>query len=325
MTSKAYGTPSVAQSQETRLPSSFETLVHHGPRPPVSCAGDGGENVAGFEGGSPSLEPLHDKVTSELEGPPEGHEWRMIYCAHCGYSHRIVLHCGDRTCSYCRDRDFWRLFHGYEESIRGKTDLKSVTLTLKNVPVGRLGEAVARQREGLKKLRRRRPYSRVWRGGLYAIEAVNKGRGWNVHAHLIVEGGYVPQARLSADWHDITGDSFIVDIQHVRNPEAILWHALKYVTKAPTLGTVANRVEYNQVLKGRRLIQTWGSWWGSFLLRLPPPLVCPDCGGTTWLSEFELDFLSAIAPVCSRGPPISVPLLCQPGRGFFFEQGFLFE
>lgn len=254
-----------------------------------------------------SLEPSRIKLQDDTKVLPVGHSFITLYCANCGYQHRVVLECGDRTCPHCRARGFWRLFRGYEESIKPKQNLKSVTLTLKNVPDGRLGEVVDRQREAFKKLRRREPYARIWVGGIYAIECVNKGRGWNVHMHLIVEGGFVPQARLADDWYKITGDSMVVHIQHVRNPKAVLWHALKYVTKRPTLQTVRHEAEYNLVLKGRRMIQTWGSWWGEVLIVGPPVVVCPRCGSTKWISEFEIAHLGVEA--WQRAPPFVIKLL----------------
>ena len=69
-------------------------------------------------------------------------------------------------------------------------------------------------KEAWKKLRRRAPYKEVWQGGLYTIEVVNKGRGWHVHLHILVEGGYVSQRLLAADWKELTGD-YIVDIREV--------------------------------------------------------------------------------------------------------------
>ena len=64
---------------------------------------------------------------------------------------------------------------------------------------------VDRLRKAWKKLVRRQPYRTIWRGGAYAIECVNKGQGWHVHLHVLVEGSYVVQQQLvqdglAADW-----------------------------------------------------------------------------------------------------------------------------
>ena len=156
-------------------------------------------------------------------------------------------------------KDFYRLYNAYAPQLQklGKHGLKLVTLTQKNRES--LEGCVEDVREAWKKLRRRTPYKETWQGGLYAVEAVHKGRGWHVHLHVLVEGGYVAQRQLAQDWQELTGDSYIVDIWEV---DALygLKYTLKYLKKSPTVSGYAD--EYNKVLKGTRLVQAWGSWYG---------------------------------------------------------------
>jgi hypothetical protein len=170
-----------------------------------------------------------------------------------------LARCGDRTRTECHQKDYYQLYNAYAPQLKqlGKHELKLVTLTQKNRES--LEGAVEDVRADWKKLRRRSPYKEAWQGGLYAVEAVNKGRGWHVHLHVLVEGGYVSQRLLAADWQELTGDSCIVDIRAV---DAIygLKYTLKYLKKAPTVSGYAE--EYNEVLKGTRLVQAWGSWYG---------------------------------------------------------------
>jgi hypothetical protein len=179
--------------------------------------------------------------------------------------------------------DFYRLYKGYASQLQtlGKHRLKLVTLTQKNR--GSLEGCVEDLREAWKKLRRHSPYKDIWQGGLYAVEAINKGRGWHVHLHVLVEGGYVSQRRLARDWQELTGDSFIVDIREV---EALygLKYTLKYLKKSPTVA--GHRDEYNEVLKGTRLVQAWGSWYGEVRAseeKEEPKLVCAVCGRSEWI------------------------------------------
>jgi hypothetical protein len=194
-----------------------------------------------------------------------------------------LARCGDRTCTECRQRDYYRLYNAYAPQIKqlGKHGLKLVTLTQKNRES--LEGAVEDVRAAWKKLRRRSPYNEVWQGGLYAVEAVNKGRGWHVHLHVLVEGGYVAQRLLARDWQELTGDSCIVDIREV---DAIygLKYTLKYLKKAPTV--LGHAEEYNAVLKGTRLVQAWGSWYGEVRAKEEeegPKLVCAVCGYSEWI------------------------------------------
>jgi hypothetical protein len=179
--------------------------------------------------------------------------------------------------------DFHRLYNAYAPQLvkLGKHQLKLVTLTQKNR--GSLEGCVEDLREAWKKLRRRSPYKDIWKGGLYAVEAINKGRGWHVHLHVLVEGGYVFKRRLQDDWLELTGDSWIADIREV---DAIhgLKYTLKYLKKAPTVS--GHRTEYNEVLKGTRLVQAWGSWYGEVRAKEEdeePKLVCAVCGRSEWM------------------------------------------
>ena len=241
----------------TSLDSSLETTVHC----PEKAAQDGGGEAI------------------------YRHAYRTFGCKNCTAVHEYVAlaRCGDRTCTECRQRDYYRLYNAYAPQIKqlGKHGLKLVTLTQKNRES--LEGAVEDVRAAWKKLRRRSPYNEVWQGGLYAVEAVNKGRGWHVHLHVLVEGGYVAQRLLARDWQELTGDSWIVDIREV---DAIygLKYTLKYLKKAPTV--LGHAEEYNEVLKGTRLVQAWGSWYGEVRAKEDeeaPKLVCAVCGHSEWI------------------------------------------
>jgi predicted dinucleotide-binding enzyme len=100
---------------------------------------------------------------------------------------------------------------------------------------------------------------------------------------VLVKGGYVAQRHLAQDWQELTGDSLIVDIREV---DAIygLKYTLKYLKKAPTVSGHAD--EYNEVLKGTRLVQAWGSWYGEVRAKEEdeaPKLVCAVCGHSDWI------------------------------------------
>lgn len=259
------------------------------------------------------------------------HDNISIYCAHCGHEKKVTLRCGHRSCGECRYQDYKRLTYRYGDFIKHRAEagkihkpprkLKLLTLTLKNVPLGHLEEAVKRIRRNFKALLKRElPKSRSrreklrkqgvkegdlparilyqdkWVGGMYAIEAPNKtGRSWHVHLHAIVEGEYIAQSTISEDWKSVTGGSFMVWINRAWSPAGALDYVLKYLTKAPTLRTRNNQVEYDLALKGLRMIHPFGTWYGkvreaikSGEVKNPPAVSCPICGCTDWVSEFQL-------------------------------------
>jgi hypothetical protein len=77
-------------------------------------------------------------------------------------------------------------------------------------------------------------------------------------------------SQLRADWHAITGDSYIVHatpIAALNDDELVdaFCEVLKYALKFSTLTLEDNYHAYT-VLKGKRLISSCGIWWG---LELP--------------------------------------------------------
>jgi hypothetical protein len=111
---------------------------------------------------------------------------------------------------------------------------------------------------------------------------------------------------LQQDWLEITGDSFICDIRKIHNVERALKYILKYLFKSEQ--TKDSKETYNKVMKNRRLLSAFGNFWG-MIPRRDTFLECPECGGTIWLSEFELSHLSESGiPVDSRSPPDNQPL-----------------
>jgi len=154
-------------------------------------------------------------------------------------------------------------------------------LTLRNVPPGRLRATVDRIRRSWKKLLKK--YKKRWRGGLYVIEITMQSResGWHVHIHALIEGKFVHYKRLEADWRAITGDSYIVYIEHEKyTPVRNLRYILKDMAKAPKLCCRAAQVEYDRALHGERLVHPFGSWFNAVLERSRDLLRCPVCGST---------------------------------------------
>lgn len=136
------------------------------------------------------------------------------------------------------------------------------------------------------KLMHRAYYKKRVRGGLQTIEVVNKRRGWHVHLHVILDSDYLPQAKLSKDWGEITGGSFIVDIREAGTVAEGLKYCLKYLSKAPVLS--GHEEEYREAVEGLRLVQPFGSLYGDLVVSLPN-VMCRECGGHAWVCwEFDL-------------------------------------
>jgi len=147
-------------------------------------------------------------------------------------------------------------------------------------------------------------------GGFYSVEVVPKDDGfWNVHIHAIIDAPFLPQSVLSREWRDITGGSYIVDIQALRNREAGVVYCLGYCSDEDKIRETwedvseSRKREFERAVKHRRLIQTFGHLHG--VPKRSTPFECPECGSVNWvnLSFEKVEGLSLAEWDKGRRPP----------------------
>lgn len=150
-----------------------------------------------------------------------------------------------------------------------------VTFTVKNGP--NLLERFNHLRRAHRRLNRRRldhinkgqkftEWAKV-AGGITSYEFTKKDEGdWHPHIHaLVMLDDFIDQAKLSQEWQDITGDSFIVDIRRIKGkPNAGgldiasgLLEVCKYALKFHDM-TLPDTWHAYQTLRTRRLVDSFG-------------------------------------------------------------------
>jgi len=154
-----------------------------------------------------------------------------------------------------------------------------------------LAEVINRLLSSFSKLRRRKIWTSSQVGGasFLEIKRAKTSSSWNAHLHVIAEGTYLPYQALSNLWHQITGDSYVVDIRIIKSESK----AANYVTKYASKGLDGNYLKNPDLLQeailalsGRRLCTNFGSWRGKQLLKSDSDL--------TWIPLGKLsDFLDA--------------------------------
>lgn len=235
-------------------------------------------------------------------------------CVGCGDVHEVPERCQRRTCGECAGIRYSRLRRRYDHLNEMVDDGKLVTLTLRRVPGRSLQEQLERLRTAYSRLRRRAIWAGVT-GSMYAIEAKpptpTRG-GWNVHLHAVVDGPWLPKGQLSDAWRDLTGDSYIVDVQQLRHPDAGVSYILGYTAserkvKATWDGVLERyRHEYEDATAGRRMVQTTGLLHG-----LGPVATgtwrCAKCGGANRL-VMEMDLPREAWPYRSKPPPLGLTM-----------------
>ncbi len=100
-------------------------------------------------------------------------------------------------------------------------------------------------------------------GGVRACEVTCGVGGWHPHYHaFVLLEDYLDQRKLSEEWERITGDSYIVGIQRVRGDIFNgLSEIFKYALKFSDLKN-EQLIHAFEVLGGRRMLNSWGCFWG---------------------------------------------------------------
>ncbi|WP_407476359.1 protein rep [Acinetobacter baumannii] len=106
-------------------------------------------------------------------------------------------------------------------------------------------------------------------GAMYSYEnTYNEQTGeWHPHVHMLVLlNDWIDQEQLSETWHEITGDSFVVDVRRVKKSKEFGYakaaaEVCKYALKFGDL-TVERTWEAFKILKGKRLSGAFGSLYG---------------------------------------------------------------
>ena len=144
-----------------------------------------------------------------------------------------------------------------------------VTLTVKDGPD--LAERFQHLHKGQRELwmRKHRARGSVLDGVVGAVWSyeIKRGNGsglWHPHLHMIALAEHQPdQQKLSAEWHNITGDSFIVDVRPISqdNPAEGFMEVFKYAVKFSDQPP-ADTLQAWLTLKGKRLLASAGCFRG---------------------------------------------------------------
>lgn len=171
--------------------------------------------------------------------------------------------CHDRFCLPCSHTRGATVTANILDYTEGKR-LKLITLTIRH-NAQPLRDQIDHLYKSFKKLRNDPVWKGAVAGGVAVLEVHHTGHanGWHPHLHVLAECSYIPQRDLSAAWHYITKDSFVVHIKQVTGNA----HAARYITKylsKPVTAQVARCPQRLQeaivALKSRRFLLTFAGW-----------------------------------------------------------------
>lgn len=302
------------------------------PKKPDSgvCFPPSGERKGGSSINPALSRPLLDLPCTSVELPgwkhlpenvkPENHSFTKIFCGGCGEALDVPAYCGNRFCSVCSTSRAERVRNRLQSLVaaaplRPGYSLKMITLTLPNSVAPRAG--VARLLRSFRKLRSRSAWRGRVSGGAFVVEVSGRPNAWHCHIHALVHAKYIPVRMLSRLWNSVS-PGYIVDIRQVSVRSSVPY-LTKYLSKASVPEWL--QIEVSNALKGSRLFQPFGDW---FRL-LPPvkkrPLPCNSCGGSVWLTMFDVLHLGRTAREARPPPrpPVAVAQLSRIAIGLYAQ------
>ncbi|MCK5125756.1 MAG: hypothetical protein KAR42_05830 [candidate division Zixibacteria bacterium] len=218
-----------------------------------------------------------------------GNEYVVVACGGCGNVLTGPKRCESRICEDCAKKYASRVRHRQLELAKalpnsGKRRLMFLTLTKKTRP------GFSPQASDVKLIFNdaRKLINRFWPGkqrcGAFAV--IEIGSNQNIHIHALVYGFYIPQSRISSHWLKITGDSFVVHIEQVRQAKRYIGYLLKYITKPPHSKDPKELAKFIDLMMGVRRIRTYGIFYNCGLLH-KESCPCPFCGGKFYYCRLD--------------------------------------
>jgi len=139
-----------------------------------------------------------------------------------------------------------------------------VTLTIRSDDES-LADLVQHLYASFQRLQRSEFWKNTITGGVAFLETKysHRKKRWHPHLHLIVQGKFVPQRKLSEVWETVSGGSRIVDVRLIRSATEAINYVTKYATK-PALTTIKDHqellIEAILALHGKRMMIRFGTF-----------------------------------------------------------------
>lgn len=171
--------------------------------------------------------------------------------------------CRDRMCPLCARRRGIEVANDLADRCARQSTVRFLTLTLK-ASDDPLVDRIRHILECFKRFRQLPAIKAAIDGGARCIE-VTRGQSlghWHVHLHCLISGDFIAQKFIKRCWHEITGDSFVVDIRAVHDRKDAVRYMASYIAKPTRLRDWSDAMlrEYCDALTGVRMVQCWGTW-----------------------------------------------------------------
>lgn len=225
----------------------------------------------------------------------------LLGCTSCGERSDGFKSCKRRWCPVCARRKSAERVEKFQQVTKGFQWPMHVTLTRVN-DYTLTSDRIKAFTKAFAKFRRRKVWKNCTKGGISALEITNKGHGWHVHGHALVDCEWMgnkvkpPQrgssrdhkaviyqaaaAEFGAIWAKVLGQEHAsVKIRRC-DVDQVIKEVLKYAVKPSDLiDFPENPATLIRAIESCRMLSTFGHCWGfKFTKSEREKTACPCCG-----------------------------------------------
>jgi hypothetical protein len=191
-----------------------------------------------------------------------GREEIFATCLGCSKVEKFFYSCNRKWCPRCQPRLASARADKIEIWANKIRQPKHLVLTQRNIEV-LTRKSVRKFIRNLAKLRRAVCWREV-RGGCASVEITNEGKGWHIHAHILLDVDWLEMPDVRDTWAKLLGqETAIVKVMDCRGKD-YLQEVCKYAAKGSEMARWAgdDSLQLIQAIKSVRLFFPFGSLFG---------------------------------------------------------------
>jgi hypothetical protein len=173
----------------------------------------------------------------------------------------IASSCKQRWCPTCAVAKAKFITAEITDWLKAVKKPKLLTVTLKHSTES-LQAQIDKLYNAFRLLRRWKNFKKQIDGGIwfFQVHYASNGKGWHPHIHCLISGNYLQKEWISEAWKTITEDSYIVDIEQIKDVNKAAGYVARYCARPANLQdlTDSQAVELVKALHGRRLCGKFG-------------------------------------------------------------------
>jgi len=170
--------------------------------------------------------------------------------------------CHLRWCPVCASAKRMMIKSAVSKWLRTVKRPKFMTFTLKH-STEELPDQIKRLYKAYRLFRQHKLLKKKQRGGVwfFQLKRSEKSGEWHPHLHVVVDMDYINKVEIQDEWLMVTGDSFVVDIRAIKNPEKVTDYVARYCASPCNLAsyTANDQDSIYYALSGKRLCGRFGT------------------------------------------------------------------